>query len=109
MGCFLAATPAAQHGSPADTNAATCGRDQRQKLASSNDFRAYLGIGDAKRVDLVAIHWASGLIEKVTLPAVDRIFTVAEGKGIVQELCILCSSGKSTAATPKGNRDLRKP
>ncbi len=39
-------------------------------------------MGDAENVDAVEIHWPSGLKEKMNLPGVDRIFTVAESKGV---------------------------
>jgi len=50
---------------------------------SSNDQRPHFGIGDATTVDSVEIHWPSGSVEHLTLPAVDRFFTIEEGKGIV--------------------------
>jgi hypothetical protein len=49
---------------------------------SSNDPRVHFGLGDAAKVDSVEIHWPDGVVEKVTLPGVDRIFTVEEGKGL---------------------------
>ena len=58
---------------------------------SSNDLRVHFGLGDAAKVDQVEIHWPSGAVEKMTLPAVDRIFTVTEGKGITGAMC---SEGK---------------
>jgi hypothetical protein len=33
------------------------------------------------------IHWPSGAKETIKLPAVDRIFTITEGKGITGALC----------------------
>ena len=65
---------------------------------SSNDQRVHFGLGDATTVSEVEIHWPSGAVEKVKLPAVDRIFTVEEGKGITGELCTKC---KAEAADPK--------
>jgi hypothetical protein len=50
---------------------------------SSNDQRPHFGIGDATKVDMVEIHWPSRVVEKVSLPAVDRFYTIEEGKGIV--------------------------
>jgi len=50
---------------------------------SSNDQRPHFGLGDATTVDAVEIHWPSGLKEAVSLPAVDRFFTIEEGKGVV--------------------------
>ncbi|HEY2469022.1 MAG TPA: CRTAC1 family protein [Terracidiphilus sp.] len=54
---------------------------------SSNDMRVHFGLGDATRVDPVEIHWPSGAIEKIAIPAVDRIFTIEEGKGITGSIC----------------------
>jgi len=57
---------------------------------SNNDMRAHFGLGDSATVDQVEIHWLSGAVEKIHLPAIDRIFTVEENKGITGELCALC-------------------
>jgi enediyne biosynthesis protein E4 len=50
---------------------------------SSNDQRPHFGIGDATAVDALEIHWPSGAVEHLTLPAVDRFFTIQEGKGLL--------------------------
>lgn len=64
---------------------------------SSNDQRVHFGFGDITKVDQVEIHWPSGAVEKLSLPNIDRIYTVQEGKGIVGELCTACEkSGKET-------------
>ena len=52
--------------------------------ASSSDQRLHFGLGAAIKVDKVEIHWPSGAKEQITLPAVDRIFTVIEDQGIVE-------------------------
>ncbi len=52
--------------------------------ASSSDQRLHFGLGAAAKVDKVEIHWPSGAKEQITLPAVDRIYTVVEEKGIVE-------------------------
>ena len=54
---------------------------------SSNDMRVHFGLGDAEKVDNLEIHWPSGTVEKAVLPAVNRIYTVTEGKGITSTLC----------------------
>ena len=61
---------------------------------SSNDLRAHFGLGDATVAGSMEIHWPSGVKETVKLPAVDRIYTVIEGKGITGALC----SGKECEA-----------
>ena len=54
---------------------------------SSNDQRPHFGLGDASDAGTAEIHWPSGQVEKVRLPAVNRIFTITEGKGITGVLC----------------------
>jgi hypothetical protein len=49
---------------------------------SSNDARAHFGLGDATDAGTAEIHWPSGAIESVKLPAADRIYTIVEGKGM---------------------------
>lgn len=52
---------------------------------SSNDFRVHFGLGDAAVVDAVEIRWPDGVAEKVSSSSVDKIFTVEEGKGIIED------------------------
>ena len=54
---------------------------------SSNDMRVHFGLGDAEKVDKAEIRWPSGRVEKMTLPAVDRIYTITEAKGITDAIC----------------------
>jgi hypothetical protein len=52
--------------------------------ASSSDQRLHFGLGQIRKVDRIEIVWPSGSKEEIQIPAVDRIYTVIEGKGIVQ-------------------------
>ena len=52
-------------------------------FASSNDPRVHFGLGDDKTVDSIEIHWPGGAVEKIRVTAVDRVYTVEEGKGII--------------------------
>ena len=61
---------------------------------SCNDLRVHFGLGDAVAVTGVEIHWPGGHVEKLKLPAVDRIFTVEEGKGVTGDLCPTCAATK---------------
>lgn len=65
---------------------------------STNDPRVHFGLGDAMDAGVAVIQWPSGAKEKVKLPAVDRIFTVEEGRGIVATLCgaTACSTESSS-------------
>jgi enediyne biosynthesis protein E4 len=69
------------------------GMRQRQDVLSSgsyisaNDRRLHFGLGDATDAGTAEIHWPSGAKETVKIPAVDRIYTIEEGKGITGALC----------------------
>ena len=84
--------------SPRDATCATAyltanGMRQRQDVLASgsyisaNDRRLHFGLGDATDAGSLEIHWPSGAKETIKLPAVDRIYTITEGKGITGALC----------------------
>jgi len=54
---------------------------------SSNDFRVHFGLGDATNAGTAEIQWPSGGKETLKLPAVERIYTITEGKGITGAMC----------------------
>lgn len=64
---------------------------------SSNDQRVHFGLGSATTVDKLVIHWPGGDVESVRLPAVDRIFTITQDKGVTGVLCVACDAAKATA------------
>jgi len=93
--------------SPRDATCATVylqanGMRMRQDVLSSgsyisaNDRRLHFGLGDATDAGTAEIHWPSGAKETVKIPAVDRIYTIEEGKGITGALC-----GGKPCADPK--------
>jgi hypothetical protein len=51
--------------------------------ASNNDPRIHFGLGAAKSVEKVEVHWPSGRVEIVPLEKVDRYYVIEEGKGVV--------------------------
>src|SRR6266852_58246 len=52
---------------------------------SNNDMRLHFGIGKAKQVDKLEIRWPDGTKENVSLPGINRVFTIVEGKGVSSE------------------------
>jgi enediyne biosynthesis protein E4 len=52
--------------------------------ASSSDQRLHFGLGAATTVDKVEILWPDGAKEGIKIPAIDRILTVVEGKGVAE-------------------------
>ena len=69
---------------------------------SSNDRRPHFGLGDATDAGSAEIHWPSGKVETIKLPAVDRIYTIEEGVGITGALCggNPCADMAKPAASP---------
>jgi hypothetical protein len=67
---------------------------------SSNDMRVHFGLNEAMDAGSAEIHWPSGFKETIKLPAVDRIYTVSEGKGITGSLCAgkPCDAAEPAAA-----------
>jgi hypothetical protein len=49
---------------------------------SSSDPRVHFGLGAATRLEKLEIHWPSGGVEEISVPEIDRILTLVEGKGI---------------------------
>jgi len=50
--------------------------------ASSSDLRLHFGLGQSTAVQTLEIHWPSGSVERITLPGIDRFYTIEEGKGV---------------------------
>ena len=51
-------------------------------------MRVHFGLGDDADAATAEIHWPSGAREEIKLPAVDRIYTITEAKGITGTLCL---------------------
>jgi hypothetical protein len=45
----------------------------------------HFGLGSATKIDKLEIQWPSGSKQEVAIPALDRIFTIVEGKGIAEK------------------------
>jgi len=52
---------------------------------SSSDQRVHFGLGVSTKGDKVEVFWPDGMKEEVSVPNVDRIVTVVEGKGITEK------------------------
>jgi hypothetical protein len=72
--------------------------------ASSNDQRLHFGLGQSSSTEKLEIHWPSGVVEQVTLPGVDRYYTVEEGKGVTT----LVEQRSATKAGKEATSESRK-
>ena len=52
---------------------------------SQNDMRVHFGLGKETRVEKLEVEWPDGVKETVAISAVNRIVTIVEGKGAVDE------------------------
>lgn len=66
---------------------------------SSGDRRAHFGLGDDDQIRSLEIRWPSGLKEVITPAAVDRFYTLTEGKGITATSCGRIGCPARTATT----------
>jgi hypothetical protein len=52
---------------------------------SQNDMRLHFGLEKRTKIDLIEIRWPSGVVDKITTAGVNKILTVREGKGLVDQ------------------------
>jgi hypothetical protein len=52
---------------------------------SQSDLRLHFGLEKRTKIDLIEIRWPSGLVEKITNAAVNKILTLKEGQGLVDQ------------------------
>lgn len=52
---------------------------------SQSDLRLAFGVGKRTKIDLIEVHWPSGTIDKIADTAVNRILTIKEGQGVVEQ------------------------
>jgi enediyne biosynthesis protein E4 len=50
---------------------------------SQHDLRVHFGLGSATKIESLEVHWPSGTVDEVKDLAVDKFYSVLEGKGIV--------------------------
>ncbi len=54
-------------------------------FASTNDQRLHFGLNQATKVDKLEIKWANGKSEVVQIEGCDKVFTIVQGKGVVNK------------------------
>jgi hypothetical protein len=53
---------------------------------SASDARLHFGLGLAAKVDVITLHWPSGVIDTVKSEAADQELVIEEGKGVIARL-----------------------
>jgi len=52
---------------------------------SQSDLRLHFGLEGRTRIDLIEVRWPSGAVEKVTGVGINRVLTLREGRGLVEQ------------------------
>ena len=52
---------------------------------SQSDLRLHFGLGARTKIDLIEVRWPGGAVDKITGAAVNKILTVKEGQGLVEQ------------------------
>ncbi len=52
---------------------------------SNSDPRIHFGLGSISKIDKLEVRWPSGRAEEFSVPGVDKIVTLTEGKGVVRK------------------------
>jgi len=52
---------------------------------SQSDLRLAFGLGKRTKVDLIEVHWPSGSVDRIADAGVNKILTIKEGQGIVEQ------------------------
>ena len=52
---------------------------------SQSDLRVQFGLEKRTRIDMIEVHWPSGVVDKVTNVSANKIVTIKEGQGIVDQ------------------------
>jgi hypothetical protein len=52
---------------------------------SQSDMRLHFGLEKRTKVDVIEVRWPSGTVDKITGVGVNRIVTIKEGQGKVDE------------------------
>jgi len=52
---------------------------------SQSDLRVHFGLEKRTKVNLIEVRWPSGIIDKIADAGVNKIITVKEGQGIVEQ------------------------
>src|ERR1700682_1771431 len=61
---------------------------------SQNDLRLHFGLEKRTKIDYIEVRWPSGVVDKITGLSANRILTINEGKGLVEQKYFNRSPGR---------------
>jgi enediyne biosynthesis protein E4 len=52
---------------------------------SQSDLRVAFGVGKRTKIDFIEVHWPGGNVDKITDTGINKIVTIKEGQGVVEQ------------------------
>jgi len=52
---------------------------------SQNDLRLHFGLEKRTKIDLIEVRWPSGVVDKIAGAGVNKILTIKEGRGLIEQ------------------------
>jgi hypothetical protein len=52
---------------------------------SQNDLRLHFGLETRTKIDSIEVRWPSGMVDKITNLGANKILTIKEGQGVVDQ------------------------
>jgi hypothetical protein len=52
---------------------------------SQSDLRLEFGLEKRAKIDLIEVRWPSGVVDKITNVNANKIFTIKEGQGVIDQ------------------------
>jgi hypothetical protein len=77
---------------------------------SQNDLRLHFGVEKRTAVDLIEVRWPSGIVDTVTGIGVNKVVTIKEGKGLIEQkgFAAIKKSTAHNGFAPKVGLSVRK-
>jgi hypothetical protein len=73
-----------------------------ESYISQNDLRLHFGLEKRTKINLIEIRWPSGVTDKVTNANVNKIVTIKEGQGLVDQKDFRTASRRNNTKPSSG-------
>jgi hypothetical protein len=67
---------------------------------SQSDLRLHFGLERRAKIDLIEVRWPSGVVDKITDARVNKIITIKEGQGVVEQKDFKSGARREAARMP---------
>jgi hypothetical protein len=74
-----------------------------ESYLSQNDLRLHFGLEKRTKIDLVEVRWPSGIIDRISNLNANKILTIKEGKGVIEQKDFNTSASKQALLSGAAN------